>query len=120
MTKKILVVDDEPDLLAVTLLRLEKAGYEVFGTVDGQAALDVARQKMPDLIVLDVYLPDIDGDEVAKTLKKDEKMKQIPILLISASTQLLEIRAQECGAVGYLIKPFEPRDLLAMIEKYTG
>ncbi len=86
MGKKILVVDDEPDLLKVTLLRLKKTGYEVFGCVDGQEALDLARQIMPDLIILDVYLPVINGDDVAKILKKDDELKHIPIILISAST----------------------------------
>ncbi len=75
MTRKILVADDEPELLEVTLLRLKKTGYDTFGAVEGQEALDLARQQMPDLIILDVYLPFIAGDEVAQILKKDEIKK---------------------------------------------
>ena len=120
MIKKILFVDDEADLLLVSLLRLKKTGYEVFGAVDGQEALDLASRKMPDMILMDVYLPDIEGDEVARILKKNEKTKLIPVLLISATSQSLEERAQACGAAGYLSKPFAPRDLLAMIEKHTA
>ena len=119
MTKKILVVDDEPDLLNVTSFRLKKTGYEAFGCMNGQEALNLARQKMPDLIVMDIYLPDIDGDEVAKILKKDEKFKHIPIILISATTKTLEERAKECGADGYFLKPFDLGELVAMIKKYV-
>ena len=118
MTKKILVVDDEPDLLKVTLLRLKKTGYEVLGAVDGQEALDLARQQMPDLIILDVYLPLIDGDEVAKILKKDEKLKHIPIVLISADGKTLEERARASGSDDYLAKVFDSGALVSMAKKY--
>jgi CheY-like chemotaxis protein len=120
MKKKILVVDDEAGLLKTTLSRLNKSGYEAFGAVDGQEALDMARQKMPDLILLDVYLPFMHGDEVAKILKKDEKLKLIPIVLISAVDETLEQSARECGAEGFLAKPFEAEELLAMIDKHLA
>ena len=68
--RALVVVDDEASLLKVTLLRLNKSGYEAFGAADGQSGLELARQKMPDLIILDVLLPDINGDEVAKILKR--------------------------------------------------
>jgi len=120
MAKKILIVDDEPDLLKVTLLRLKKTGYEAFGGVDGQEALDLARQIIPDLIILDVYLPIINGDDVAKILKKDDELKHIPIILISATTKSLEERARNSGADGYLRKTFEPEELIGMIKKIIG
>ena len=120
MGKKILVVDDEPDLLKVTLLRLKKTGYEVFGGADGREALDLARQIIPDLIILDVYLPVINGDDVAKILKKDDELKHIPIILISATTRTLDGRARESGADGYLTKPFEPEELIGMVKKILG
>jgi len=120
MTRKILVADDEPDLLEVTLLRLRKLGYDAFGAADGQEALDLARQKIPDLIILDVLLPLIGGDEVSKILKKDEKLKRIPVILISATLETLEARIKECGAVGGFSKPFDPGDLVAMIVKHIG
>jgi CheY-like chemotaxis protein len=120
MLKKILVVDDENDLLLVTLLRLKHVGYEAFGAADGQAALDMAREKIPDLILLDAFLPVMNGDEVAKILKKEEKTKHIPIILISADAKFLEEKTGPCGAESYLTKPFKSGDLVAMIKKYIG
>ena len=120
MSKKILVVDDEPDLLKVILLRLQKTGYEVFSGVDGREVLDIARRVMPDLIILDVYLPVLNGDEVARILKKDDKLKHIPIILISATTETLSDRAADSGAIAYLTKPFEPEDLISLVEKTLG
>jgi CheY-like chemotaxis protein len=113
MATKILFVDDEADLLKVLSLRLKKMGYEVFEAMDGYGVLELARQKTPDLIVLDVFLPGMNGDEVAKLLKKDEKLKHIPIILISADVKALEERARKSGCDGYLPKPFESRELIA-------
>jgi DNA-binding response OmpR family regulator len=118
MKKKILVVDDEDGLLRITLLRLNKTGYDAFGAADGETGLDLARQTMPDLIILDVVLPGICGDEVAGILKKDKKTKHIPILLISAAIETLEEKSNKSGADGYLPKPFETTELLGMIEKH--
>jgi CheY-like chemotaxis protein len=120
MGKKILFVDDEADLLKVSSIRLRKTGYEVFEAKDGQEALDQARLRMPDLIVLDVFLPVMNGDEVARILKKDEKMKLIPIILISADVKTLEERAWECGANNYLAKVFGSGELVAMVKKYIA
>jgi CheY-like chemotaxis protein len=120
MNKNILIVDDEPDLLKVTSLRLRKTGYEVFGGIDGQEALDMARQFIPDLIILDVYLPVIKGDDVARILKRDDELKHIPIILISATTRALNERARESGADAYLAKPFEPEELIGMVKNVLG
>ena len=120
MAKKILVVDDEPDLLKVLLLRLGKAGYEVSGSTSGQEAIDLARRQSPDLIVLDFYLPDMKGDEVVRMLKGDEKLKGIPVILISASTGSVAEKAASCGACVCLEKPFEPQDLTGAVKKIIG
>lgn len=120
MAKKILVVDDEPDLLKVLLFRLKKTGYEVFGAVDGQEALDLARQIVPDLVILDIYLPVINGDAVARILKDDEKLKHIPIFLISATTHSLMQRTTDSGADAYFTKPFEPEELISAVKKVLG
>ena len=117
MAKKILVVDDEPDLLKVTLLRLNKTGYETFSGANGQEALDLTRQIIPDLIILDVYLPMINGDDLTKILKKDDELKHIPTILISASTKTLDEKAWGSGAVAYLKKPFEPEELVGLVKK---
>ncbi len=120
MKKKILVVDDEAGLLKMTVLRLEKSGYDAYGALDGREALDVARQKAPDLIIMDVYLPKMNGDEVAKILKKDSMLKCVPIILISAAVEKLEALAHVCGAEGCLPKPFETKELLGMIGKHLS
>lgn len=120
MAKKILVIDDEPDILKILLLRLKKAGYAVIGGKDGREAMDLARQKMPDLILLDIYLPDINGDYVTRILKRDKKLKHIPIILISATTVSIAERAEDCGAAGYVTKPFEPEDLIGAVKKALG
>lgn len=117
MAYKILIVDDEPDVLKVLLLRLEKTGYEVIAARDAREALDLARQMAPDLIVLDFYLPDMNGDEVISAMKKDDKMKHIPVVLISATTVSLAEKTKDCGAAGFIVKPFEPEDLVGMIKK---
>jgi two-component system alkaline phosphatase synthesis response regulator PhoP len=116
--KKILFVDDESDILNVSTFMLKKMGFEVFGALNGQKALDLAREKIPDLIFLDVYLPGMKGDEVAGILKKDKKTKRIPIVLISADLTTLEARFRKCGADDYLGKPFEVDDMLDTIKKY--
>lgn len=120
MNEKILVVDDEIDLLKVTLYRLKKTGYEAFGAVDGQEALNLTRQIMPVMIILDVFLPTLNGDEVAKIIKRDNILKHIPILLISAAVENLEMKARCCGADGYLPKPFETEELLGAIKKHLA
>ena len=120
MAKKILVVDDEPDVLKILLLRLKKTGYDVIGARDGREALDLARQMIPDLIMLDVYMPDMNGDDVTRILKADKKLKHIPIILISATATALDRKAKECGADGHVTKPFEPEELMGTIKKLLG
>lgn len=120
MSKKILVIDDEEDIRIVTLIRLNKTGYEAFGGIDGPEALDLTRKMMPDLIIMDVYLPIMNGDDVAKILKKDEKLTHIPIILISADVETLQQRAANSGAEGYLVKPYEAEELIDMITKILG
>ena len=120
MAKKILVVDDEPDVLKVLLLRLKKTGYEAIGARDGQEAVDLARQIIPDLIILDFHLPDMNGDAVAKIIKEDKNTKQIPIILISATITSVAERARECGANWHIAKPFEPKELIDAVMKLLG
>lgn len=117
--KKILFVDDEVDLLKVSAIRLRTTGYEVLEAIDGQTALDKARSQRPDLIVLDVFLPGMNGDEVAAILKKDERTKHIPIILISADGNTLERRARKSGADDFLAKVFESGELVSRVKKYV-
>ena len=111
--KKILIVDDEPDLVEMLTLRLEANDYQVISASDGQEGLDKARTEKPDLIILDLMLPKIDGYKLCRMLKFDEKYKQIPIVLFTARAQESDIKiGEEVGADAYVTKPFEPDILL--------
>lgn len=120
MQKKILVVDDEPELLWVLSFRLGKSGYKIFSASDGQEALDLAQQIVPDLIILDVNLPTLHGDKVAAILKKEEKFKNVPMILISATAISLDKVAADCFADDYFTKPIEPEELLKKIKQLIG
>lgn len=116
--KRILVVDDEPDLVETLSFRLEASGYEVIKADDGQKGLDKARSEKPDLIILDLMLPKLDGYKVCRMLKFDEVYKNIPIILFTARAQEQDKKmGQDVGADGYITKPFEPQALLAKIQE---
>lgn len=116
--KKILVVDDEEDMVFAVKLHLEAKGYDVTIAEDGQTALNMARQERPDLIVLDLMLPKIDGYKVCRMLKFDEKYKNIPILMFTARAQKSDEQlGYDVGADVYLTKPFDPETLLKKIEE---
>lgn len=122
--KKILVIDDESSLVDMLSIRLEVNNYQVITACDGQEGLDKARNELPDLIILDLMLPNLDGYQVCRALKFDEKYKQIPIIIFTARAQESDIKAgQEAGADAYITKPFEPDILLGkvsqLIEKST-
>ena len=118
MTKRIMLVDDEPDVLMVISHGLKKRGYEVFNCRDGRQALIMGPDIMPDLIILDLGLPFINGNEVARIFKADQKMRHIPVLLISSVTEGLGDKSAACGADGWLPKPFKFTTLTDMMEKY--
>ena len=116
--KRILVVDDEADLVDMLKMRLEVNNYDVITAYDGQEALDKARKEKPDLIILDLMLPKIDGYKVCRMLKFDEKYKKIPIILFTARAQDSDqTMGKEVGANAYVTKPFEPKVLLGKIEE---
>ncbi|MFH1868445.1 MAG: response regulator [Candidatus Omnitrophota bacterium] len=115
---KILVVDDEPDLTMMIKMRLEAAGYEVIEANDGQQGLDRARKENPDLIILDLMLPKLDGYKVCRMLKFDEKYKKIPIIMFTARAQDSDKKlGEEVGANAYLTKPFDPQALLDKVRE---
>lgn len=115
---KILIVDDERDLVEMIKLRLEAAGYETSEAHDGQEGLAKAHKEKPDLIILDLMLPKIDGYKVCRMLKFDEKYKEIPIIMFSARAQDSDKQmGKEVGADAYVTKPFEPQVLLDKIKE---
>jgi DNA-binding response OmpR family regulator len=121
MAKKILIVDDEPDILRAAKVRLISFGYDVITTCDGKEIVELVGKNMPDLILLDLRLPQMSGDEICAKLKSDEKLKHIPVIIFTASSDTsTNIKVKESGADGYLIKPFAPEDLLQIIKKFIG
>jgi two-component system phosphate regulon response regulator PhoB len=111
------VVDDEPDLLELVRYNLAKAGYDVSCVESGEEALTHTRMQRPDLIVLDVLLPGLDGLAVCRTLRRDPQTTSIPIVMLTARSEDVDIiSGLELGADDYLTKPFSPRVLLARIK----
>ncbi len=116
--KRILVVDDEEDILNVLRFRLEANNYEVLVASDGQEGLNKARSEKPDLMILDLMLPKLDGYKVCRMLKFDEDYKAIPIIIFTARVQKKdEELGMEMGADAYIPKPFEPEILLGKIKE---
>lgn len=118
---KLLLVDDEVELVAVLREDLQAHGYEVFTAHDGMAAVELARAEKPDLILLDLMLPVLDGYRVLKLLKSDERYRAIPILVITARADADDwALALECGADGCLNKPLKRETLLQQIQSRIG
>ncbi len=114
---KILVVDDEPDALELVSFNLKSAGYEVVTADDGNDALKKARQHVPDLILLDVMLPEVDGLEVCKLLRRDPATATIPVIMLTAKAgEIDRVLGLELGADDYVTKPFSPRELVLRVK----
>jgi len=120
VTNKILLVEDELDLAEVTKMRLKKSGYEVIGALNAEEAFAFLQKNIPDLILLDLLLPGMQGEEVCKQLKSDARLKHIPVILFTASASDIPKMAKEIGADDYIMKPFEPEELLGKVKKYIG
>ncbi len=113
MNPKVLVADDEPDVLGLVTSNLRLAGFEVLESEDGVAALQRAREEMPDLLVLDLMLPGMSGLEVCRSLKADPVTAMIPIIMLTAKAEEIDrIVGLELGADDYVTKPFSPRELV--------
>jgi two-component system, OmpR family, alkaline phosphatase synthesis response regulator PhoP len=118
MAKRILVVDDEARVLTVIQKRLESSGYQVLTAMDGNEALMKARAENPDLILLDLILPKLNGYQVCSILKRDSYYNQIPILMLTARTQEQDVdEGMRVGADAYMTKPFKNDMLLWQIEQ---
>jgi phosphate regulon transcriptional regulator PhoB len=117
MKPKILVVDDETDALDLIEFNLKAAGYEVITATDGVKALEKARSAAPDLIILDLMLPEMDGLEVCKTLRREEKTATVPIIMLTAkAAEIDRVLGLELGADDYVTKPFSPRELTLRVK----
>lgn len=121
MKPKILVVDDEPDALEILGFKLKEAGYVPLFAKDGARAIATARDERPALIVLDLMLPEVDGLEVCKILRRDPITAAIPVLMLTArAAEMDRVLGLELGADDYVTKPFSPRELVLRIKKLLG
>lgn len=113
----ILVVDDEEDILELVRYNLQREGYQVSCATSGEKALKMARQEVPDLIVLDLMLPGMDGLDVARHLKNDARCRQVPVVMLTAKGEEADVvTGLELGADDYVTKPFSPRILVARVK----
>ena len=117
MRKKILVVDDDADLVELLRFNLKQAGFSIGTALNGVEALKKARSILPDLIVLDLMMPELDGFAVCEILRRDKTTASIPIIMLTAlSSELGRLAGFECGATVYMTKPFSPRAVVTKIE----
>lgn len=118
MKTKILVVDDEPDVVELVNFNLKEAGYDVVTATDGEEALKKTRAVLPSLIILDLMLPEVDGLEVCKILRRDPQTSGIPIIMLTAkAAEIDRILGLELGADDYVTKPFSPRELVLRVKR---
>lgn len=117
MKQKILIVDDEKDIVTMVDYNLTKEGFRTLSAYDGEKGLQLARSECPNLIILDLMLPEIDGLEVCKILKSEPKTSSTPIIVLTAkSSETDKIVGLELGADDYVTKPFSPRELIARVK----
>lgn len=118
MPKKILAVDDERHIVRLVEVNLQRAGYEVVTAYDGREALEKVQSENPDLVVLDVMMPYMDGFEVLKNLKADPKTAEIPVIMLTAKAQDADVfKGWQSGVDCYLTKPFNPMELLTFVKR---
>jgi len=115
--ERVLIVDDDADILKLLNYNLENAGYSVQNASTGRKALEMVRKEPPDLIVLDVMLPDVDGMEVCRSLRQDTASRRIPIVMLTArGDEIDRVVGFELGADDYVAKPFSPRELVLRVK----
>lgn len=119
MKKKILIVEDEPNISKLVSYILETHGFEVLQAFIGVEGIEMAKREKPDLIVLDVMMPKMDGFEVAQNLKNEQITKDIPIIMLSSAAQFKDkVKGLESGAMDYITKPFDKDELIEKINEY--
>ncbi len=117
MRHKIVIIEDEKDILDLVRYNFRKEGFEVETFAQGRKGLDYVRQKSADLLLLDIMLPDLDGMEICRQLRADERLKSIPIIFLTAKGEEVDrVVGLEIGADDYVVKPFSPRELVARVK----
>lgn len=118
MPKKILAVDDERHIVRLVQVNLQRAGYEVVTAYDGKEALEKVASEQPDLIVLDVMMPYMDGFEVLQNLRKNMSTRELPVIMLTAKAQDADVfRGWQSGVDCYLTKPFNPMELISFVKR---
>lgn len=121
MTKKIVLAEDEPQIARLVEFKLKKEGYQVVWKENGEEALKAIKADRPDLILLDVMMPVMDGYEVLRQLKEDENLKSIPVVMLTARAQERDVvKGIDSGVEDYITKPFHPAELLARVKRILG
>ena len=124
MSKRILVVDDEPDVVTYLSTVLKDAGYDTLEAANGEEAMEQIRTGHPDLITLDITMPEMTGVKTYRQLKEDETLRRVPVIIVTGVThdfkQFISSRAQVPAPEGYLEKPVKPEDLLAEVKRLVG
>jgi DNA-binding response OmpR family regulator len=121
VAKRILIVDDEPDLLEILSIIFKAYGYETATATDGQEAIEQARANQPDLIIMDVMMPRLNGFEACRVIKHDPTLSRVPVIMLSAKTQQADkLGGIDSGADAYLAKPFDNMQVLAKVRELLG
>jgi two-component system response regulator VicR len=116
---RVLCIEDEPEMIDLIRLILERKGFEVLGAVGGQEGLDTVRREKPDLVLLDLMMPDVDGWEVYRQMKADEELKNIAVVVVTAKAQSIDkvLGLHIAKVDDYVTKPFGPGDLLESVNR---
>jgi two-component system phosphate regulon response regulator PhoB len=113
----VLIIDDEKDLIELVRYNLEKEGFDVIAATDGQAGLEVVKKHRPDLVMLDLMMPGLDGLQVCQRLRADPRMGRVPVIMLTAkATEADRVVGLELGADDYITKPFSPREVVARVK----
>ena len=118
---RILICDDDPVILRLLEVNLELEGYEVLLAHHGENAIEVATAELPDLVILDIMMPRLDGYQTCERLKANDATKDIPVVFLSAKAQQTDIdKGKAYGVAEYLTKPFDPNDLIDVVQRLVG
>ncbi|MCP4538070.1 MAG: response regulator transcription factor [Chloroflexi bacterium] len=120
--KKVVCIEDEPEMIDLVKLILGRKGFELTGAVGGREGLDAVRRIKPDLVLLDLMMPDMDGWEVYQQMKADEELKAIPVIVVTAKAQSIDkvLGLHIAKVDDYVTKPFGPQELLQSVERVLG
>ncbi len=121
MAKKIVLAEDEPQIARLVEFKLKKEGYQVVWKENGEEALEAIKADRPDLILLDVMMPVMDGYEVLRQIKEDENLRNIPVIMLTARAQERDVvKGIDSGVEDYITKPFHPAELVARVKRILG